>query len=501
MFIIYTMLAVIPVIAEAVLVIAGYSGSKKSRSEKKRKGKDMAFSRRSFTPFRNLGELFYNWYDGRHRKDEDIRIWRRACVMNSRDIRILRKKRIVTVSGYAVLVLVICCGWGALNIAADKGTSEDISIERSEPGGGDVDQKLFVTYKDPESDSGGVVTTEVTASVSPRKYTEKQMDELFDKGFGQAFREALGGLEAADINEDLDLKSSLSGMPFEVSYYCDDDQVMDYEGKLNREYIKSQGSVPTVLWVRLKSGNDMRQQMRQVVFTQKKMTYGEQIVQEVKDAVRSADESDPYSDSVKIKSRIGRADVSLEEGGGTMIFFILALGIPGLIWYAGKQKVIEKAEKNRSQAADTYPELLGKISLYMGAGLTVKETILRIVENYEKRRSEGGEYVYVYEELKTSAREMEAGKPERICYEEFAERVDLPVYRSLVSVLDQAVTVGSREILRKLSEMLDSGFEMRKDTARKKGEEAGTKLLIPMVILMIVVIAVVMIPALMSFDI
>ncbi len=42
-------------------------------------------------------------------------------------------------------------------------------------------------------------------------------------------------------------------------------------------------------------------------------------------------------------------------------------------------------------------------------------------------------------------------------------------------------------------------YEERMDLARKMGEEAGTKLLVPMFMMLLVVMIVIMIPALISF--
>ena len=47
---------------------------------------------------------------------------------------------------------------------------------------------------------------------------------------------------------------------------------------------------------------------------------------------------------------------------------------------------------------------------------------------------------------------------------------------------------------------LQDAFEERKNMAKKYGEEAGTKLLLPMIIMLIVVMAIIMVPALMSFS-
>ena len=52
-----------------------------------------------------------------------------------------------------------------------------------------------------------------------------------------------------------------------------------------------------------------------------------------------------------------------------------------------------------------------------------------------------------------------------------------------------------------LKQEAEDAFEERKRIARKKGEEAGTKMLVPMVLMMVVVIVIVTVPALMSINI
>jgi hypothetical protein len=47
----------------------------------------------------------------------------------------------------------------------------------------------------------------------------------------------------------------------------------------------------------------------------------------------------------------------------------------------------------------------------------------------------------------------------------------------------------------------DRAFEERKKNAKRLGEEAGTKLLVPMMIMMAIVIMIVMVPAIMTMQI
>lgn len=67
------------------------------------------------------------------------------------------------------------------------------------------------------------------------------------------------------------------------------------------------------------------------------------------------------------------------------------------------------------------------------------------------------------------------------------------------SLLSQNLKKGSRGLVELLEQEAENGMEERKSLARKLGEEAGTKLLLPMLLMLILVIVILMVPAILSF--
>ncbi|MDE7233218.1 MAG: secretion protein F, partial [Lachnospiraceae bacterium] len=65
--------------------------------------------------------------------------------------------------------------------------------------------------------------------------------------------------------------------------------------------------------------------------------------------------------------------------------------------------------------------------------------------------------------------------------------------------LSQNIRKGSNDLLRLLGQEADTAFAERKNLAKKLGEEAGTKLLIPMMMMLCIVMVIIMIPAYFSF--
>jgi hypothetical protein len=92
------------------------------------------------------------------------------------------------------------------------------------------------------------------------------------------------------------------------------------------------------------------------------------------------------------------------------------------------------------------------------------------------------------------------GESESSAYRKFAERVGLGSYQRLVRILIQNLQTGSRGLCQLLEQESQNALEERKALARKLGEEAGTKMLLPLMMMLGIVIAIIMVPAMMSFQ-
>ena len=75
----------------------------------------------------------------------------------------------------------------------------------------------------------------------------------------------------------------------------------------------------------------------------------------------------------------------------------------------------------------------------------------------------------------------------------------LQSYMKLGGLLEQNRKNGSKNLRNLLRTEMTDAFEQRKHQARRLGEEAGTKLLLPLFILLSVVMVMIAVPALMEF--
>ena len=142
------------------------------------------------------------------------------------------------------------------------------------------------------------------------------------------------------------------------------------------------------------------------------------------------------------------------------------------------------------QPKDTTGNLISALGLVAAAAVV-------IAMDYGKR--EEGNKRAAYEEIRTACYEMDSGVSEAEAYRRFGERCGQVKYKTLSTLLIQNLQKGSRYLSDLLEKESVEAWEERKRKARVLGEAAATKLLLPMVLMLLVVMAVIMLPACLSF--
>ena len=153
--------------------------------------------------------------------------------------------------------------------------------------------------------------------------------------------------------------------------------------------------------------------------------------------------------------------------------------------------------KRREQMLMDYPGLIMKFTLLVQAGLTARKAFQKIALDYGKR--EDGKKREAYEEIRVACYEMDSGISEAEAYRRFGERCGQVKYKTLSTLLIQNLQKGSRYLADLLEKESVEAWEERKRKARVLGDTAATKLLLPMVLMLLVVMAVIMLPACLSF--
>lgn len=147
----------------------------------------------------------------------------------------------------------------------------------------------------------------------------------------------------------------------------------------------------------------------------------------------------------------------------------------------------DQVEKRKKVMRLGYPDLVHGLALYMVAGLTVRGSFEKLGEKNEL--------------VRMTCREIRAGQSEAAAYEHFGKMAGPREYVRLSTLLCQNLKKGTGTLLARLEEEAVTAAENRVQDGKRLGEEAETKLLIPMVMLLAVVMVMIMLPAFWSMGV
>ena len=141
-----------------------------------------------------------------------------------------------------------------------------------------------------------------------------------------------------------------------------------------------------------------------------------------------------------------------------------------------------------------------RITLYLGAGMTARMAWFKLAKDYENREKKK-ETRAAYEEMIYTMHEIQSGASESECYERFGERCELSIYRKFGVLLSQNLKKGTKGFIELLKQESVDAFEERKALAKIQGEEVGTKILLPMFLMLVSVLIMIVFPAFFSIQI
>lgn len=171
---------------------------------------------------------------------------------------------------------------------------------------------------------------------------------------------------------------------------------------------------------------------------------------------------------------------SSKENSGLVIWGLTVAAAVAVFFLMDKD-LQDQVEKRKKVMQIAYPDLVHSLAMYMVAGMTIRGAFQKLGEKSELAR--------------VTYREIQAGQSEMAAYEHFGKRAGPREYVRLSTLLCQNLKKGTGTLLARLEEEAVTSAESRVQNGRRLGEEAETKLLVPMVILLAVVMIMIMVPA------
>ena len=182
------------------------------------------------------------------------------------------------------------------------------------------------------------------------------------------------------------------------------------------------------------------------------------------------------------------------DNTGTFMSALMIIAAFAIIVISMREEQKERIKRYEELMMD-YPGIIMKFTLLVQAGMTVRNAFQKMAVDYKRKE----EKRIAYEEIVTVCHEMESGVSETEAYRRFGERCGHVKYKTFATLLIQNLQKGSRQMEEMLEKESVEAWDDRKRKAKVLGEAATTKLLVPMVMMLMVVMAIVMLPACLSF--
>lgn len=413
-----------------------------------------------------------------------------------------------------VLLSILLAGLWAL-IQGEGSLREGALLERDGYGGREREYSLLLDGLLEEE-------TKVSVRLKPRAYTKTEAEAAFEALLEELPARIAGKNEnLQNVREDLDLIRTVPGYGFRLSWYPEDTELLSYEGEvLNKNLTEDR---ETSLRVVMTDGTFDRTYVVPVTLRPRIQTDAEALLSALFQKLEEADNSQVTSGSLKLPEAVGGHKLAwrMEPSRDWMVLIGLGAAAALLLWMKERSDTETKRKERETELLLDYSELVSKLIVYLGAGLTIKNAFLTIAElaeqngnaqkedvplekrsgkfqRKEKTRNSSAKPRYLSEELRKTAAELRQGIPEGTAYRSFGRRCGLHPYVKLCALLEQNRKNGGRNLSGLLTAEMEAAFEERKNAARRKGEEAGTKLLMPLFIMLLVVMVIVLLPAMLS---
>ena len=333
--------------------------------------------------------------------------------------------------------------------------------------------------------------------VSKRVYSNEEVKEAMKKGMDEILKILPGeNTSLQNITTDLNPVSELSDLGLSLKWDFGDGDIIDIQGKVDNENLSESVDIDIGVTLSYESYEESYVIPARVV--PKPMSADESLIKRFKDYISVADKKSAGESGFYLpESFEGKKLVyHLEDGMNFHLIWIMGIIVAILLYLREKNNDRQKLEKKKRELLKDYPDIVSKLIVFIGAGLSVRQSWEGIVKDYE---SENKEKRYAYEEMTKSLARLKTGTQENVVYKEFGRSCLLRQYMKLASLLEQNRKSGISTLSTLLGMESQSAWEERLNLAKREGEELNTKLLLPLFMMLLIVMMMIIVPALLIF--
>lgn len=399
-------------------------------------------------------------------------------------------KQIICILGGALL-------WGAMSLSARIMPSpiEKGYLSRNSYGGGELEYKIKV---------GGLEEEEISlqVAVGEQQYTDKGFEDAFQQVIKRLETSILKGNESLQqVRSDLDLITWDADSGLHISWESENPEILDSFGTVMNKELTEKGR-EVRLEASLSDGIHKKKYYMTAHIKPPLLTAQDKAKREFLYLAAAEDEAQRTEKGFYLPGEYEGRKLYYKDADASdyRILFLMGVILAFVFYAKDKSDQQVRVKKRKQQMLLDYSEIVSKLMIFLGAGMTVPNAWERIVQNYEadfpKRRKLPR---FAYEEMCKTYYQIKSGVPEGTAYREFGLRCELQPYLKLCGLLEQNRRTGTKNMRMLMQLEMSEAFEQRKNLAKRLGEEAGTKLLAPLFLMLGIIMVMIIVPAFLAF--
>ena len=362
-----------------------------------------------------------------------------------------------------------------------------IQLERPAYG----EDPLFLEYQLSVKADGKTKTETVDVKVPGQQPTEEELNAQFEEAeylIGQIFESFISEKQEMDLPEQY--------KEISIRYESEDPQILRNDGEVFWENIEEEVTVQMTVEF---SNDEKRKEKRYEL----RLQPPDKSLQDAIEDVQSRLENGEYLTEEELLLPLEEDGVeyewSLVQDKNHLWMGVLWIGVlPLLICILRDQERKRKLRIRKERIRQRYPDMLNKLMILMGAGMSITKAWLKITEDYTAQKIKYNQEEPLYEEMLHAGLRLNNGYSMSEVIRIFAQRNSIREIQQFCGILQTGWKRGDAHVLLHLKDLHDRSWDIRKRTARKLSEEADTKLLLPLMLMLMVVMIIVLAPAMMT---
>jgi len=333
---------------------------------------------------------------------------------------------------------------------------------------------------------------EVTIEVPHKHYDTKELTKRFREAKEYVENNYLGeNISSEQICKPLFLTNSIPKSGIKVEWKLGADGLIQKDGSISNEDLKE--SFRTEITAVFSYDDKKESLTKQLTILPKQKSETELGWEVWKQQLESNQEESLTKEYLELPRKVEGKEVYYQEKKMSVTNIVFGLSLFGIIavYLLQEEKLRKELSVREKELRADYPEFVEYFVLLIGAGMNIKGAWERIVRDYQETKQAEKRH-YVYEEMMVSICEIENGMSEAQAYELFGKRTGLLQYMKFCTLIVQNLRKGSEDLLELLEYEVADAFRERKESAKALGEEAGTKLLMPMMLMLVIVFAIIL---------